>query len=159
MMKHTTILPRSKIWHLCRFPLIVRISISIHMQAEKREREKAIWLETDSLLQFCRHNYPALEIVRICMKELPKAKSITYFDSAFHQTIPRHIYTYPISPVVAEKNGLRKYGFHGTSYSFILRSVADFLEKPQEQTNLIVMHIGSGASICAIKHGRSLDTS
>ena len=86
-------------------------------------------------------------------------RSITFFDSSFHQTIPEAVRTYPINQEIAKANGLRKYGFHGISYSFILRSVAQFLNKPVEKTNLIVMHIGSGASICAIKDGKSVDTS
>ncbi|KAJ9484966.1 hypothetical protein VN97_g8387 [Penicillium thymicola] len=105
------------------------------------------------------HNFSALEIVRLCKVELPKVRSITYFDSAFHQTIPEAVRTYPINQEIAKANGLRKYGFHGISYSFILRSVAQFLNKPIEKTNLVVMHIGSGASICAIKDGKSVDTS
>ncbi|KAJ5960430.1 Acetate/Proprionate kinase [Penicillium vulpinum] len=105
------------------------------------------------------HNFSALEIVRLCKVELPKVTSITFFDSAFHKTIPEAIRTYPINQKIAKANGLRKYGFHGISYSFILRSVAQFLDKPIEKTNLIVMHIGSGASICAIKNGESMDTS
>ncbi|KAJ5750275.1 acetate kinase [Penicillium manginii] len=105
------------------------------------------------------HNFSALEIIRLCKKELPSVASITFFDSAFHQTMPLHVKTYPINQQIAKANGLRKYGFHGISYSFILRSVAQFLGKPAEKTNLIVMHIGSGASICAIKDGKSIDTS
>jgi acetate kinase len=97
--------------------------------------------------------------VRLCRKELPSVTSITYFDSAFHQTLPTYVRTYPINQEVAKANGLRKYGFHGISYSFILRSVAQFLGKPQEQTSIIAMHIGSGASMCAIKEGKSIDTS
>lgn len=106
-----------------------------------------------------RHNFSALEIIRTCREELPRVRSVTYFDSAFHQTLPEYVKTYPINQEVAKANGLRKYGFHGISYSFILRSVSQFLDKPQDQTNLIVMHIGSGASICAIKGGKSVDTS
>ncbi|KAJ5818500.1 hypothetical protein N7474_004091 [Penicillium riverlandense] len=105
------------------------------------------------------HNFSALEIIRLCRQELPKVQSITFFDSAFHQTLPDYVRTYAINKEVAKANGLRKYGFHGISYSFILRSVAQFLGKPMEKTNLIVMHIGSGASICAIKEGKSIDTS
>ncbi|KAJ5341131.1 Acetate/Proprionate kinase [Penicillium brevicompactum] len=105
------------------------------------------------------HNFSALEIVRHCRAELPKVRSITFFDSAFHHTIPEPVRTYAINQEVAKANGLRKYGFHGISYSFILRSVAQFLSKPADKTNLIVMHIGSGASICAIKNGESIDTS
>ncbi|OJJ85645.1 putative acetate kinase [Aspergillus glaucus CBS 516.65] len=105
------------------------------------------------------HNFSALEIVRACREDFPNLKNITYFDSAFHQSLPEHVKTYPINQQVAKSHGLRKYGFHGISYSFILRSVSEFLNKPQEKTNLIVMHIGSGASICAIKNGKSVDTS
>ncbi|KAJ5514097.1 Acetate/Proprionate kinase [Penicillium fimorum] len=105
------------------------------------------------------HNFSALEIVRLCKVELPNVRSITFFDSAFHQTIPEAVRTYPINQEIAKANGLRKYGFHGISYSFITRSVAQFLNKPIEKTNLIVMHVGSGASMCVIKDGKSLDTS
>ncbi|KAJ5648393.1 Acetate/Proprionate kinase [Penicillium lividum] len=105
------------------------------------------------------HNFSALEIIRLCKKELPSVASITFFDSAFHQTMPVHVKTYPINQEIAKANGLRKYGFHGISYSFILRSVSQFLDKPTASTNLIAMHIGSGASICAIKNGQSIDTS
>lgn len=105
-----------------------------------------------------RHNFSALEIIRTCKQEIPSVKSVTFFDSAFHQTMPEHVKTYPINQEIAKANGLRKYGFHGISYSFILRSVAEFLRKPVEETNIIVMHIGSGASMCAIKNGKSVDT-
>ncbi|RAH48051.1 putative acetate kinase [Aspergillus brunneoviolaceus CBS 621.78] len=104
------------------------------------------------------HNFSALEIIRHCRTEIPDVKSITFFDSAFHQTIPEHVRTYPIDPEVAKSKGLRKYGFHGISYSYILRSVAEFLNKPVEQTSVIAMHVGSGASMCAIKDGKSVDT-
>lgn len=106
-----------------------------------------------------RHNFSALEIVRTCRKELAHVRSITFFDSTFHQTIPEYVRTYPINQETARSKGLRKYGFHGISYAFILRSVSQFLGKPEEKTNLIVMHLGSGASICAIKEGKSIDTS
>ncbi|KAI9792152.1 MAG: hypothetical protein M1816_002692 [Peltula sp. TS41687] len=105
------------------------------------------------------HNASALSIVRSCVKQLPKTKNIAYFDSAFHQTIPEHIRTYPIDPAVARKNKLRKYGFHGISYSFIARSVAEYLNESQEDLNIITLHLGSGASACAIRKGKSLDTS
>lgn len=66
---------------------------------------------------------------------------------------------YPIDPEVAAKNKLRKYGFHGISYSFILRSVAAYLGKPVNETSIIALHLGSGASACAIRNGQSVDTS
>jgi len=105
------------------------------------------------------HNASALEIVKYLLKELPQAKNIAVFDSEFHQTIPEHIRTYPINQEIAKSNKLRKYGFHGISYSFITRSVAEFLGKKESETSLIVLHLGSGASACAVKNGKSWDTS
>ncbi|CZS90774.1 hypothetical protein WAI453_003973 [Rhynchosporium graminicola] len=105
------------------------------------------------------HNASALEIVHYCIEKMPKTRNIAVFDSEFHQTIPEHIRTYPINQEIAKKNKLRKYGFHGISYSFITRSVARYLGKQESDTNLIVLHLGSGASACAIKNGKSYDTS
>lgn len=105
------------------------------------------------------HNAPSLAIVKFCLKTLPETKNVAVFDSQFHQTIPVHARTYAINQEIAKKNMLRKYGFHGISYSFITRSVAEYLGKEESQTNLILLHLGSGASVCAIKKGKSLDTS
>jgi acetate kinase len=105
------------------------------------------------------HNAGALTLVDAVFKILPRATNIAFFDTSFHSTIPKHIRTYPIDPVLAEKNKLRKYGFHGLSYSYITRSVAHFLQKPIEKTNLIALHLGSGASCTAILGGQSHDTS
>ena len=105
------------------------------------------------------HNASALAIVKACMKALPKAKNIAYFDSSFHSTMPKEAETYPIDPEIAKRNKLRKYGFHGISYAFITRSVAEFLKKPESETSIIALHLGSGASACAVKNGRSLDNS
>lgn len=105
------------------------------------------------------HNGPALDIVSFCAKQLPEAANVACFDTQFHASMPAHIVTYAINPEVARKNHLRKYGFHGLSYAFITRSVAGFLSKDPSQVNLIALHLGSGASVCAIKAGQSLDTS
>lgn len=105
------------------------------------------------------HNGAALAIVASCFKQLPRAANLACFDSQFHASMPDHIATYPVDPRVASKNGLRKYGFHGISYSFIVRSVAEFLGKDLASLNVIALHLGSGASACAIKGGRSWDTS
>lgn len=105
------------------------------------------------------HNASALSIIKACSKALPKAKNIAYFDSSFHTTIPTAIRTYPIDPEIATKNKLRKYGFHGISYAFITRSVAEYLDQPESETNIIALHLGSGASACAIQNGKSLDNS
>lgn len=107
------------------------------------------------------HNAPSLEIVKSCVSQLGSgaATNVACFDSQFHSSIPPHISTYPIDQEIARKNGLRKYGFHGISYSFITRAVAEFLGKDVRQTNIIALHLGSGASACAVKGGRSWDTS
>ncbi|KAG6008962.1 hypothetical protein E4U21_003514 [Claviceps maximensis] len=105
------------------------------------------------------HNGAALGIVESCIKQLPEATNIACFDSQFHATIPEHIATYPIDPRVAKNSRLRKYGFHGLSYAFIARSAAEFLDKDMAKLNIIALHLGSGASVCAIKGGKSWDTS
>lgn len=105
------------------------------------------------------HNSSALAIIKSCTQTLPKAKNIAYFDTSFHATIPEAVRTYPIDPKIASKNKLRKYGFHGISYAFTTRSVADFLGKPMNETSIIALHLGSGASACAVKNGKSVDNS
>ncbi|KAF1967804.1 acetate kinase [Bimuria novae-zelandiae CBS 107.79] len=104
------------------------------------------------------HNGPALSIVRAVSEILPHAKNIAYFDSSFHATLPKHICTYPIDQSVAVRAKLRKYGFHGISYQFITDAVASYLNKPKDSLNIIALHLGSGASACCIKGGRSHDT-
>ncbi|KAJ7746367.1 Acetokinase family-domain-containing protein [Mycena metata] len=105
------------------------------------------------------HNGASLAVIQTCPSQLSNAKSIAFFDTAFHRSIPPHISSYAIDQKIAKQRGLKKYGFHGLSYSFILRSVSHFLEKPANTLNLIVLHLGSGASACCIQHGQSLDTS
>ncbi|TFY79596.1 hypothetical protein EWM64_g4412 [Hericium alpestre] len=105
------------------------------------------------------HNGAALTIIEACIEALPKANSIAYFDTAFHHYMPQHIRSCAINQEMAHKKGLRKYGFHGLSYAYILRAVARHLGKPPSETTLIVLHLGSGASACGIQAGKSLDTS
>ena len=105
------------------------------------------------------HNANSLGIVQLCIRSLPSAHNVACFDSQFHSTIPEHIRTYPINRDIARSNHLRKYGFHGISYSFITRSTSEFLKKSKDQVNIIALHLGSGASACAIKGGKSWDTS
>ncbi|KAI9726625.1 MAG: hypothetical protein M1828_000992 [Chrysothrix sp. TS-e1954] len=105
------------------------------------------------------HNTVGLTIVRAVHHEMPDATNMAYFDSAFHSTIPDHIRSYAIDPEKARRNGLRKYGFHGISYAFIVKATAQYLGKAVEDTNVIALHLGSGASACAIRSGKSLDTS
>ncbi|KAM3446094.1 hypothetical protein MY3296_009994 [Beauveria thailandica] len=102
------------------------------------------------------HNGSAMEIVRCCFRVLPKCENVACFDTQFHKTIPRHISTYPIK---ASRNSLHKYGFHGLSYAFMVRQAAHYLGKDPGALNMIALHLGSGASACAIKNGCSRDTS
>lgn len=105
-----------------------------------------------------RHNGPATTILKETSKLLPKAKNVVFFDSSFHRTMPDYVKAYAIDQEVAQKKKLRKYGFHGISYSWILKNVAKHLEKPEKETSIIALHLGSGASMCAIKNGESYDT-
>ncbi|KAF9223440.1 acetate and butyrate kinase [Gyrodon lividus] len=104
------------------------------------------------------HNGSALSVIKTCLKALPNALSIAFFDTAFHKDLPRHVSTYAINQEVAKERGLRKYGFHGLSYAFIKRVVARYLNKDEDALNIIALHIGSGASACAIRAGKSIDT-
>ncbi|KAG2147600.1 acetate and butyrate kinase [Suillus clintonianus] len=105
------------------------------------------------------HNGSALSVIQSAIRALPHAKSVAFFDSAFHKDLPIHVASYAINQVVAQEKGLKKYGFHGLSYAFILRAVAAQLNKAPETLNIIALHLGSGASMCAIRNGQSIDTS
>jgi acetate kinase len=76
-----------------------------------------------------RHNYAALLIVRACLKQLKGVQNVAFFDSSFHMTLEKKRYMYPIDPKIAESKGIRKYGFHGLSYAYIINAVASFLGK------------------------------
>jgi len=104
------------------------------------------------------HNAGALTIVKAVHEKCPRASNIAFFDSAFHHTMPTATRTYAIDPAVAERNKLRKYGFHGLSYAFVAKAVADHIRKPLADLNIIALHLGSGASACCIRGGESVDT-
>ncbi|RMZ81578.1 hypothetical protein DV737_g2482, partial [Chaetothyriales sp. CBS 132003] len=104
------------------------------------------------------HNASAVQLMIACQDHLPRVINVACFDSAFHRTMPDYVKTYVIDQKVAKERGLRKYGFHGLSYSYILRIISKFIDKPPERTSLIALHLGSGASACAIKDGQSIDT-
>ena len=84
---------------------------------------------------------------------------VTVFDTAFHQTIPEERYLYPIPYRYYDKFKVRKYGFHGTSHSYVSKRVAEVMGKKLEDLKIIVCHIGQGASLCAVQGGKSVDTS
>ena len=103
------------------------------------------------------HNPVGILGIRCCQKLFPNAIQIAVFDTAFHQTIPEINFKYAI-PNRFYKNGIRKYGFHGTSYSYSTRVLLDTI-KDEEDLSSIIAHIGQGTSVCAIKKGKSVYTS
>ena len=105
------------------------------------------------------HNPGNLLGIRALRAHLPGIPQVAVFDTAFHASIPPAASTYAIDVDVARQYGIRRYGFHGTSHRYVMRAAAAELGVPIEQLNLIVCHIGNGASITAIHNGRSVDTS
>ncbi|MEY5017442.1 MAG: hypothetical protein RL431_491 [Actinomycetota bacterium] len=105
------------------------------------------------------HNPANLAGVRAARDVLPQVPHVVVFDTAFHQTIPHEAYTYAIDASVAAEHGIRRYGFHGTSHKFVTERAAQYLNKSVEDVNLIVLHLGNGASVTAISGGQSVDTS
>lgn len=105
------------------------------------------------------HNPAALTGIEACMKVMPGKKNVAVFDTAFHQTISKERYLYPIPYKYYEKYGIRKYGFHGTSHRYVSKRVAQLVGKPVEGLKTIVCHLGQGASLCAVLNGKSVDTS
>jgi len=105
------------------------------------------------------HNPANLLGIEIPYHQDPSIPNVAVFDTAFHQTIPAHAYTYAIPATMAKEYRIRRYGFHGTSHKYVSERVAEHLGKPAEEVNTIVCHLGNGASICAVEGGRSVDTS
>lgn len=105
------------------------------------------------------HNPANLIGVRACQEVLPGVPMVGVFDTAFHQTMPKEAFLYGIPYEYYEKYKVRKYGFHGTSHSYVSKRAAEILGKPYDSLKTIVCHLGNGASICAVDKGRSVDTS
>lgn len=105
------------------------------------------------------HNPAGLAGIRAARAALPEVPQVAVFDTAFHATIPAEAATYAIDADLAARHGIRRYGFHGTSYQYVSRVAAELLGRPLEDTRMIVLHLGNGASAAAIRGGRSIDTS
>ena len=105
------------------------------------------------------HNPANILGVRACQEAMPNVKNVAVFDTAFHQTMPAKAYLYALPKEYYEKYGVRRYGFHGTSHSFVSHRLAELAGLDYNNSKMIVCHIGSGASISAIKNGKSIDTS
>ena len=105
------------------------------------------------------HNPANLMGIKVARELFPHAPQVAVFDTAFHQTIPAFAYHYALPWSYYEQMGVRRYGFHGTSHQYVAREAASRLGRPPSEVNLITAHLGSGASICAIEKGVSVDTS
>ena len=105
------------------------------------------------------HNPACILGIEACKNVMPDKPMVGVFDTAFHQTMPKERYIYPIPYEYYEKYSLRKYGFHGTSHMFVSQRLVEIENKSFEGTKIVTCHLGQGASICAIQNGKSVDTS
>lgn len=105
------------------------------------------------------HNPANLEGIAAAEQAFPDVPHVVVFDTAFHQTLSPAAYRYAIDSKLADKHRVRRYGFHGTSHKFVSEAAAEFLDVPLDELNSIVLHLGNGASACAVKGGRSVETS
>ena len=105
------------------------------------------------------HNPACLLGIEACKKVMPEKPMVGVFDTAFHQSISKERYIYPIPYEYYKKYGVRKYGFHGTSHMYVSQRLAEMINKPIEDLKIITCHIGQGASISAVKGGKSVETS
>ncbi|MFZ7121167.1 MAG: acetate kinase [Eubacteriaceae bacterium] len=104
------------------------------------------------------HNPANILGIKACQGLLPNVPMVAVFDTAFHQTMPKEAYIYPLPYEYYQKYKVRKYGFHGTSHKYVSQRVAKILNKPLEKLKIITCHLGNGASLTAIKNGKSIDT-
>jgi len=124
-------------------------------------------LITDSVIETIReqiplaplHNPPNLLGIEVTVARRPDIPQVAVFDTAFHQTIPPYAYWYALPHELAESLQIRRYGFHGTSHQYVSKAAAKHLQRPLEELNLITCHLGNGASVCAVRNGKSVDTS
>ena len=105
------------------------------------------------------HNPANLIGIRACAKLMPGVPMVAVFDTAFHQTMPKKAFIYGLPYAYYEKYGIRRYGFHGTSHSFVSKRCAELCGKAPEDLKIIVCHLGNGSSVSAVMNGKSVDTS
>ncbi len=105
------------------------------------------------------HNPANLEGMEVARRLFPDLPQVAVFDTAFHQTLPEHAYTYAVPHAWRDQHRIRRYGFHGTSHAFVSRAAARLLGREPAQVNLVVLHLGNGASATAVRGGESVDTS
>jgi acetate kinase len=105
------------------------------------------------------HNPPNITGIEAVTDILPHVPQVGVFDTAFHQTMPPHAYIYALPYEFYERYRIRRYGFHGTSHRYVAQEAARFLDRPLAELRLVTCHLGNGASVAAVKYGRSVDTS
>jgi acetate kinase len=105
------------------------------------------------------HNPPNLAGIAVTRRLRPEVPQVAVFDTAFHATLPDAAATYALDTELARRLRIRRYGFHGTSHAYVSRQTATLLDRPLETLNTIVLHLGNGASACAVRGGRSVETS
>jgi acetate kinase len=105
------------------------------------------------------HNPANLEGMKVARRLFPDLPQVAVFDTAFHQTLPECAYTYAVPLSWREEHRIRRYGFHGTSHAFVSRAAARLLDREPAEVDLVVLHLGNGASATAVQAGRSVDTS
>lgn len=105
------------------------------------------------------HNPPNILGIKACEELMPGVPQVGVFDTAFHQTMPKHAFLYGLPYEAYEKYGLRRYGFHGTSHKFVSQQAAELMDEHMTNLRIITCHLGNGASIAAVKFGKSIDTS
>ncbi len=105
------------------------------------------------------HNPPNLIGIEACKELMPNTPMVAVFDTAFHQTMPKHSYICPLPYELYEKYSIRKYGFHGTSHKYVSNKVAKVMGKDIKDLKIVTCHLGNGCSLSAVKNGKSIDTS
>ncbi len=105
------------------------------------------------------HNPPNIMGVKVCKELMPDKPQVGVFDTAFHQSMPEKAYIYALPYEYYEKYDVRRYGFHGTSHAYVARRAAEMLDEKIEDLKIITCHLGNGASVAAVKNGKSVDTS
>ena len=105
------------------------------------------------------HNPANIDGIEACRRVMVNVPQVAVFDTAFHQSMPRHAYIYALPYKYYEQHKIRRYGFHGTSHRYVSQRAAEILGTRVEELRLITCHMGNGSSICAVEYGKSIDTS
>lgn len=152
---------------LTQYQLAEQVAAVGHRVVHGGERFKASCLIDDAVLagiEACiplapLHNPANLAGIRAAQAIFADLPQVAVFDTAFHQTMPEHAYVYAVSRQLYREHGLRRYGAHGTSYRFVAAETARLWGRSQQDLRLVIAHLGNGASITAVRHGQSCDTS